>query len=196
MQGDMTPTGLAATRAEAEQLGSVLTDLENRSDLLSAALTRAFAQGVTGAKSFEAILAGLAQKLSSLALDAALKPAEHALSSALGSLFSGLSGAGAGGAGGAPGTTRFADGGVVSAPTFFRDAGGNPGLMGEAGAEAILPLKRGADGALGVAVQGGGPAGPSIVFHVQTPDVEGFRRSEAQLSAMLARAARRGSRHL
>ena len=30
------------------------------------------------------------------------------------------------------------------------------GLMGEAGAEAIMPLKRGKDGKLGVASQGGG----------------------------------------
>lgn len=196
MRGDMTPSGLPEARAEAEALGSVLTDLETRSDLLASALTRAFAQGATGARSFETILSGLAQKLSALALDAALKPAENALSSALGNLFSGLSGSGTGGASGPPGTARFADGGVVSAPTFFRDAGGSPGLMGEAGAEAILPLKRGADGALGVALQGGAAGGPSIVFHVQTPDVEGFRRSEAQLSAMLARAARRGNRHL
>ncbi len=39
---------------------------------------------------------------------------------------------------------------------LFPNAGGGIGLMGEAGAEAILPLKRGPDGALGVASQGGG----------------------------------------
>lgn len=45
-------------------------------------------------------------------------------------------------------------GSVVSSPTLFKFAnGGSVGLMGEAGAEAILPLKRGANGKLGV--QGG-----------------------------------------
>jgi phage-related minor tail protein len=51
----------------------------------------------------------------------------------------------------------FADGGVVTRPTAFAMSGGM-GLMGEAGPEAILPLRRGADGKLGVASAGGGAA--------------------------------------
>ena len=55
----------------------------------------------------------------------------------------------------------FAKGGVfsnsiVSAPTLFPFADGGTtrmGLMGEAGPEAIMPLKRGTDGKLGVAAQ-------------------------------------------
>ncbi|MCG3463126.1 phage tail tape measure protein [Xenorhabdus bovienii] len=43
---------------------------------------------------------------------------------------------------------------VVSNPTLFKFADG-AGLMGEAGPEAILPLKRGPDGALGVRAAGG-----------------------------------------
>lgn len=43
----------------------------------------------------------------------------------------------------------FADGGVVDQPTAFSHKGGT-GIMGEAGAEAIMPLKRGPDGKLGV----------------------------------------------
>ena len=43
----------------------------------------------------------------------------------------------------------FADGGVVDQPTAFSHKGGT-GVMGEAGAEAIMPLKRGPDGKLGV----------------------------------------------
>ena len=46
--------------------------------------------------------------------------------------------------------TPFARGGIVSQPTLFPFAKGT-GLMGEAGPEAIMPLKRGADGKLGVA---------------------------------------------
>lgn len=44
---------------------------------------------------------------------------------------------------------------VVDSPTLFPFAKGI-GLMGEAGAEAILPLSRGSDGKLGVMAQGGG----------------------------------------
>ena len=51
---------------------------------------------------------------------------------------------------------------VVSSPTLFPFARG-VGLMGEAGPEAILPLKRGSDGKLGVSAGGGG--GVSIVVN-------------------------------
>ena len=67
-----------------------------------------------------------------------------------------------GGSGGGPQTGslglpnfRFADGGVVGSPTTFSMSGGKTGLMGEAGPEAIMPLKRGSNGQLGVQVQGG-----------------------------------------
>jgi hypothetical protein len=46
----------------------------------------------------------------------------------------------------------FADGGVVDSPTMFSHEDG-AGVMGEAGPEAIIPLKRGTDGELGVKMQ-------------------------------------------
>jgi tape measure domain-containing protein len=58
----------------------------------------------------------------------------------------------------ANGIVPFAMGGIVNKPTLFRFAnGGVPGtgLMGEAGPEAIIPLKRGPDGKLGVSGGGG-----------------------------------------
>ena len=51
------------------------------------------------------------------------------------------------------GLKRYAMGGVVNKPTMFTYAEGGTGrfgLMGEAGPEAIIPLKRGNDGRLGV----------------------------------------------
>lgn len=57
------------------------------------------------------------------------------------------------------GVVPFAMGGIVTRPTIFPFANGGAGqlgLMGEAGPEAIIPLKRGADGKLGVAGGGGG----------------------------------------
>ena len=57
----------------------------------------------------------------------------------------------------------YANGGVVGGPTMFPMAGGKTGLMGEAGPEAIMPLKRGANGKLGVQMEGGG--GDNVVIH-------------------------------
>lgn len=65
----------------------------------------------------------------------------------------------------------FAAGGVVTSPTMFPMAGGRSGLMGEAGPEAIMPLRRGRDGRLGVAANGNSPAANNNVrieqhFHI------------------------------
>lgn len=63
--------------------------------------------------------------------------------------------------GGVYGAERFAKGGaftnsIVTSPTLFRFANGSRfGEMGEAGPEAIMPLKRGANGSLGVVAHGG-----------------------------------------
>ncbi len=53
------------------------------------------------------------------------------------------------------GIKKFARGGIVNKPTIFPFSKGT-GLMGEAGPEAIMPLKRGKGGRLGVEVVGGG----------------------------------------
>lgn len=65
----------------------------------------------------------------------------------------------------------FAKGGVVNRPTIFPMAKG-AGLMGEAGPEAIMPLKRGADGSLGVQSEGGG--GTHITMNINAVDSRSF----------------------
>jgi hypothetical protein len=55
----------------------------------------------------------------------------------------------------------FANGGVVSSPMTFPMTGGKTGLMGEAGPEAIMPLKRGKGGKLGVVAENNG----NVVIH-------------------------------
>lgn len=63
-----------------------------------------------------------------------------------------------------PGTSyMFADGGVVSGANMF-PIGGNTGVMGEAGPEAIMPLTRGPGGKLSVQAVGGG--GPKVEQHI------------------------------
>lgn len=74
-----------------------------------------------------------------------------------------------------PGLSAYS-GQIVSRPTVFPFASG-VGLMGEKGPEAILPLKRGSDGKLGVASGGSGPTINVYVSGTNAPDV---RRAAGQ----------------
>ena len=191
---DIDETNLDSTRESAGALRDVLVDLETQSDRFAGALTGALKDATIGGKGLQTVLGDLGRRLNDLALNAALKPLEGVISTQLGSLTDGLVQVVAHAKGGVPGRiTPFAAGGIVSTPTYFGMNGGL-GLMGEAGSEAILPLKRGADGSLGVAGGGGGAA--QIIFNVSATDADSFRKSEGQISAMLARAVRSGQRNL
>jgi hypothetical protein len=89
--------------------------------------------------------------------------------------------------------TPFAKGGVVNGPTAFPMRGGT-GLMGEAGPEAIMPLTRGPDGSLGIRSHGGGRP-ITVVMNINTPDVQGFQRSQSQIAAQAARMLSRGQKN-
>ncbi len=65
----------------------------------------------------------------------------------------------------------FARGGIVNKPTLFPMAHGM-GLMGEAGPEAVMPLKRGADGKLGVTAEGSAGGSPVIINVLDQGDLE------------------------
>lgn len=67
----------------------------------------------------------------------------------------------------------FAKGGIVTKPTIFPMARGM-GLMGEAGPEAVMPLKRGSDGKLGV--EGGGGT-TYITVHINAIEPQSFAQA-------------------
>ncbi len=176
-------------------LDKALANLGELADDFGRQMTRAFASAVIHGRSFEDVLRRLGLSLAGMALQQGLQPLQQLAGSWTSGLFQLLRGILPFEKGGVPGSiVPFADGGVVSSPTFF-PAGRNIGLMGEAGAEAIMPLARGPDGRLGVSASGGA-APVSIVFNVTTPDAASFRKSEAQVTGMIARAAARGARTL
>lgn len=139
---------------------------------------------LTGARSFKESLSGLFASLAQSVIKNLVDMAAQALitktilssfmggfggggeSSAAnafsGGAYNGLSLNAKGGVYASPSLSAFS-GQVVSQPTLFAFSHG-AGLMGESGPEAIMPLKRGSDGRLGVqAVEGGGHGGDVIV---------------------------------
>jgi phage-related minor tail protein len=169
------------------ELTDVSIELERIGDLadgVGRSLSRAFRGAILDGKSLQSVLADVARSFADIALKAAFKPVEMLVGGFVENLFTAFNPA----LGGLP---RFAKGGVISAPSFF-PAGGRLALAGEAGPEAILPLQRGADGRLGVAAGGGG--GVSVTMNVTASDARSFVAAEAEVSAMLLRAVKRGTR--
>lgn len=166
-----------------------LADLAKQASTFSASITSAFKAAVIGGRDFEGVLNTLALKLAGIAFDRAFQPISNVIGGAIERAF-GLADGGVI----ANGRLKpFARGGIVSSPTVF-PLGRGLGVAGEAGAEAVLPLARGSDGRLGVASEGARPV--TVTVNVTSPDAESFRKSEAQATAMLARAVGRGRRGL
>lgn len=193
--------GMAATfDAELRRVRAAFAatgkDAETLERGMSKGLRRAFDGVVFDGMKLSDALDAMAQSMIQTTYSAAIKPVtSHVgglLSDGVGKLMSGILPFADGAAFSQGRVMPFAKGGIVSGPVSFPMRGGT-GLMGEAGPEAILPLTRGADGALGVRSQGGGAT--SVVMNIQTPDVQGFQRSQGQIAAQLSRALSRGNRN-
>lgn len=202
-------------RSTAERAKQLET-LDKLAQRFGQSLSSAFDRNLNAGRQLDGLLASLASKLSNVAVKAALAPVKAGVRSLVNSLLSAATDPGEttalargglvadgrivpfrfGGLVGGGRVRPFAAGGVVAAPTYFPLAGAQgTGLMGEAGPEAILPLRRGSDGRLGVAAAGA-ERPVAVTVNIATPDIEGFRRSEAQVAARLARAVARGRRAL
>jgi phage-related minor tail protein len=180
-------SGISDASDSVQSLRVEIEDARVSSLKLGATLSSALDGVVNKGKSASSIIDTLALSLSKAALNAAFKPLEGALSGAIGGAFSG---------GFSGGFTPFASGGVISSPVAFPLGGGQTGLAGEAGPEAIMPLTRGADGKLGVATNSGSGTAMHVTFNVTSPDAQSFARSETQIAALLARTVAQGQRNL
>ena len=189
---DSPLSGLASAPFATQDLGQVKNALDGISvsaENVAKSLSKTFASASASSQAFNVALSSVATTLSSVLAASIAGP----LQSGFSSILSGFTGSLGGGGGGAATVAPFADGGVVASPTFF-GAGGSVGLMGERGAEAILPLSRGPNGQLGIAAQQGGGRAVNVNVSIATNDAESFRRSEAQVTGALARAVARGQR--
>ncbi len=190
---DPTTAGTAELPAVLDQLTLRTRDLEFGANGFARAMTSAFSRAAVDGKQFDDVLKSLALRMSDLSLKMALRPLTKFLATGIESLFKGLVDTGGGGA--TTAVAKFATGGVIATPSYF-PLGRGMGLAGEAGPEAILPLARAADGSLGVAAASGAAAAPTINISIATPDAASFRRSEAYVTGLVARAVARGQRSL
>lgn len=181
--------GLVLSDSERNYLiaaADAMADLEYSTQKAREAL--AFAKDTTKGF-FSDLFSGLQQgksvwdSFADAAMNALQKIADKLLNEVLDAIFEVISAAGGSGGGGLFGSLikgigsllGFAKGGtfkngisarsntIVDSPTIFAFAKGT-GLMGEAGPEAIMPLKRGPDGSLGVQMhsEGGGAGGMTV----------------------------------
>jgi phage-related minor tail protein len=168
---------------------TLLDEINVSAGVVTKTLASGLASAALSGKSLDATLVSIGQSLAKLALNAGSQALTQGIASGLGGLLSQAFGGGSG-----PFVAPFAEGGIVASPIYFGTSG-SVGLMGERGAEAIMPLARGPDGRLGVTMQGE-RAPVAVTVNVAARDVESFRRSEGQISAALARAVARGRRNL
>jgi tape measure domain-containing protein len=154
--------GQKKTKSFVDGLKELIKESTNLNDILAdygvQAIDKfadAFADFVaTGKLKFKEFAASVLSDLSRIFIRAAFF---NALTAAFPSLKPSANGNAFAGSGVVP----YAKGGIVSKPTMFQyadGASGSFGLMGEAGAEAIMPLKRGPSGRLGVEVTNQGSA--------------------------------------
>ena len=80
----------------------------------------------------------------------------------------------------------FAKGGIVNKPTLFPMANGGTGLMGEAGAEAVMPLKRMSNGKLGVQADNKGGQVVNI-YNYSNSQVETRKRDDNTMDVFIRR---------
>lgn len=188
---DAQADAASEARKQQEEFAQSLTDTSRR-----------LADGVLGANSFAEALENVARIVADLAIQGL--GGQGPLGGVLGGVIGGIFGGGSFGVGGGVGTgffsggigggslsfsangnafsggriIPFARGGVVGGPTMFPMTDG-AGLMGEAGPEAIMPLKRGAGGKLGV------EGGSSRIVVELSPDLTARILDEARRDSIV-----------
>jgi hypothetical protein len=206
----------------AAELARTLDGVRRTARGIAGDLGTGLASAVVYGERLDAVLARAAERLTARLLDRALAPLEGIIAGSLSGLAGAAAGtvapiAAAGGGGGADGRggglTGTAGrveaargdgsaGGVAdpAGPIGAGRGGGSAGGVADIAGGAGVGRGGGSTGGVAGFAGGAGAAGGTgeravqVILNITTPDVDGFRRSEAQVSAMLARAVGRGRR--
>jgi len=165
LRGAGLPEDLNSTEAQMIRLNEQLAIGKDMSMDFASSFISGLREGQTILESLGNALNRLADKLIEMATDQMISSLFGQLSDVLGGgggimQIGGTGGLFANGAAFSGGNViPFANGGIVDRPTPFGMSGGRTGIMGEAGNEAIMPLRRLAGGRLGVEAVGSGDGG-------------------------------------
>jgi lambda family phage tail tape measure protein len=167
-------TEVARMERDLEKMTKPLEQLKGAAMAFGESISQAFSNIVTGSQTAQQAMASFLKNLGQYFVEYAAKVITQMIAIAtIQAVIKALGGPSTGGGDAGPkpalpgsvatiaaqgtvmdkGVKRYAMGGVVNKPTMFTYAEGGTGrfgLMGEAGPEAIIPLKRGNDGRLGV----------------------------------------------
>jgi len=161
---------IAADKERQKVLEEANAQQQTIADTIQSSMSDAFMSMVDGTKSFEEAMKDMARTVIKQLYDILVVQqlvgswnATSKTGSGLAGMIMGAFQADGGAWSNGSQIQAYANGGVVGGPTTFPITGGKTGLMGEAGPEAIMPLKRGANGKLGVQMEGGG--GDTIVVN-------------------------------
>lgn len=160
---------------DTQPFADAMRELADLSDAFGRQLTGALRDAAINGRSLEDVLQRIGLSLAGMALSQGLKPLSGLISDLLPRLVGGL-----------PFLTET---GAVRMPDFFPDMQ----AAHNAAPPASAPPFAGGDAGAGMA-RAGLPV--NVVFNVTAQDAASFRKSEAQITGMLARAVSRGARTL
>ena len=190
---------IEAEKERNKVLKEAIADQQSIADTLQSSMSDAFMSMVDGTKSFKdamkdmarAVIKQLYEVLVVQQLVGNFNATTKQGSGLVGMIMGAFQADGGAWQGGSQ-IQAYADGGVIGGPTTFPMSGGKTGLMGEAGPEAIMPLKRGSNGKLGVQMEGGG--GDNIVinqsFNFQANGDDSVKKLIAQAAPKIADMAK------
>lgn len=188
-------TELQSAQAELDNVNKSLEDngikIENVSKSISSSissgLVNALRNGGNAFDAFSSLATTALQKILDKLIEMSfVTPVLNALTGGTGGTLLSLFGFKDGAAFQNGNVIPFAKGGVVNKPTIFPMANGGTGLMGEAGAEAVMPLRRMSNGRLGVEAENdNGKAVNVNIYNQSGANVETRKRDDGSMDIFI-----------
>lgn len=190
-------TQLQGAKTELDNINKSLEDngvkidgvAKSISSSISSGLVNALRNGGNAFDAFSSLASSALQKILDKMLEmAVITPILDAFTGGVGGSLLSFLGFKDGGAFQNGNVIPFAKGGVVNKPTIFPMANGGTGLMGEAGAEAVMPLRRMSNGRLGVeASSENGKAVQVNIYNQSNSQVETRQRNDGGMDIIIKR---------